>query len=37
MVEDRRLGDAIAYVILTIGVLIVAFGRALRLSATKSV
>ncbi|WP_089177471.1 sn-glycerol-3-phosphate ABC transporter permease UgpE [Bosea sp. AS-1] len=25
MVEDRRLGDAIAYVILTIGVLIVAF------------
>lgn len=25
MVEDRRLGDAIAYVILTIGVVIVAF------------
>ena len=25
MVEDRRLGDAIAYIILTIGVLIVAF------------
>ena len=25
MVEDRRLGDAIAYTILTIGVLIVAF------------
>ena len=25
MVEDRRLGDAIAYVVLTIGVLIVAF------------